>query len=207
MLICRLLKRSMMDAPTAALIGSGIAGLVSIVAIISNVYLTNRNLRHSAVKDIAKVSVELKIQQLNELYGPLLHLTEQNFRLAQKLREGKPHPENWRLLDHLPQVLSDPRDGPLAKAILEIDAKTEELIISKGGLVRGPTPPASFASFLAHYRLLKLMMQGAKIAPSSDEYYPRRFDEDVKADYEEIKKEVSKMLSRYEELLSEFAPR
>lgn len=73
------------------------------------------------------------------------------------------------------------------------------------GLVRGPNPPDSFTSFLAHYRLLKLMMQCAKITASEGEYYPRSFEADVKADYDAIRTEVSKIPGRYEGLLSEFA--
>lgn len=198
-----------MDAPTAAVIAaivsSVVSGTVSVIAVIANIKISNRSLKQSAAKDIAKVSVELKIRQLNELYGPLLQLTEQDRRLAMKLREGKEDPGNWRLLDHFPEILTDPRDGPLARAILDVDAKIEDLVINKGGLVRGGTPPASFTMFLAHYRLLKLAMDGHQIHPTADDYYPRQFDEDVKTAYEGIKSEIDKVLIRHEELLSELS--
>ena len=86
-----------MDAVTAGLIGSTVTGVVSIVAILANIYISRRSLQHAGAKEIAKLSVELKLQQLNELYGPLLELTEQNYRLAQKIREGKANPQQWRL--------------------------------------------------------------------------------------------------------------
>ena len=101
--------------------------------------------------------------------------------------------------------MADPIDGPIASTILDIDGKIENLIINKGGLVRGTRPPDSFKLFLGHYQLLKLAMQGKKIVPKADEYYPRQLDEDVKMAYEKIKSEVNQVLTRSEELLSEIS--
>jgi len=191
-----------MDSGVAALIGAGIGASVSALTILGNMYSVRQTLRHGAAKDIAKVSIEHKIQQLNELYGPLLQLTEQNDRLARKLREGKTDPKAWRLLDHLPAVLRDPNDGPIAKEILGIDAQIEQLIINKGGLVRG-APPESFQKFLSHYRLLKLAMEGNTVAGQT-EYYPRALDDDVRTAYNELKSGIDRVLERYESILSKF---
>ncbi len=195
-----------MDTPTAtiiaAAIGGGVSIAVSVAALMANYYNNRLNLRHGEVKDLAKVSLELKIKQLNELYGPLLLLIEQNNVLAKKIREGKP--PDWRLMYNLPAVLSDPRDGPIAQAILSIDEKIEDLNINKAGLIRGKTPPQSFQDFLGHYQLLKLAMQGQRIDPTSKDVYPTRLGEDVKAAYEEIRTEVTAMLGSYERELKEF---
>jgi hypothetical protein len=193
-----------MDAATATLIGVGITAFVSVCAIGVNYLITKQTLRHGAARDIGKISLELKIQQLNELYGPLLLLVEQNRRLAQKLREGKPDPENWRLLDNLPEVLENPQDKAIVDAIMEIDGKIENLIINKGGLVRSPGPPESFNLFLGHYKILKLAVEGKERPKVAEfEYYPKRLNDDVKEAYEAIKHEIDDMLRRYERLLTE----
>lgn len=193
-----------MEPAIAALIGAAIGASASVCAIVGNVYVMRQTLRQGAVKDIAKLSIEHRIQQMNELYGPLLQLTAQNKQLADKLREGKANPQEWRLLDHLPEVLKDPRDGPLADAILSIDARIEDLIINKGGLVAGPQPPDSFEAFLSHYKLLKMAMEGKAVTGDRAEYYPRAFDEDVRRAYADLKSRVDKVLAKYEETLSEF---
>lgn len=204
-----------MDPVIATLIGIGITASISICAMWVNYRITNRTLRHSTARDIGKISLELKIQQLNELYGPLLLLIEQNRRLAQKLREGKrlsilklredkSNPKKWRLLDNLPAVLENPKDKAIVDAILEIDSKIESLIINKGGLVRSPGPPESFNLFLGHYKILKLAVEGKERPHVAEfEYYPRKFNDDVKEAYKAIKNEIDDMLQRYERLLKE----
>lgn len=199
---------------TATLIAVVLTASVSICAMWVNYRITNRTLRHSAARDIGKISLELKIQQLNELYGPLLLLIEQNRRLAQKLREGKrltirlredkSQPKKWRLLDNLPEVLENPKDKAIVDAILEIDSKIESLIINKGGLVRSPGPPESFNLFLGHYKILKLAVEGEeRLHVAEFEYYPRKFNDDVKEAYQAIKNEIDEILDRYERLLKE----
>ena len=136
-----------MDATTATLTGIGITAFVSIIALTSNYLIMKQTLRQSVILDIGKISLELKVQQLNELYGPLLLLLEQNKILARKLREGKIDPEKWRLLDNLPEVLTNPQDKALVNAIMDVDAKIESLIINKGGLVSGSEHPKSFKLF------------------------------------------------------------
>lgn len=203
-----------MDPVIVTLITVGITASVSICAMWVNYRITNRTLRHSAARDIGKISLELKIQQLNELYGPLLLLIEQNRRLAQKLREGKgltirlredkSHPKKWRLLDNLLEVLENPKDKAIVDAILEIDSKIESLIINKGGLVRSPGPPESFNLFLGHYKILKLAVEGEeRLHVAEFEYYPRKFNDDVKEAYQAIKNEIDEILDRYERLLKE----
>ena len=90
-----------MDAAVATLVGVGITAIVSLCAMIANYKITNRSLHHGTARELGKISLELKIQQLNELYGPLLLLVEQNRRMADKLREGKGDPAKRRLLDHI----------------------------------------------------------------------------------------------------------
>lgn len=63
-----------MEAITATLLGIGITAFVSVSAMVVNYFITNKTLQHGTARDILKISLELKIRQLNELYGPLLLL-------------------------------------------------------------------------------------------------------------------------------------
>ena len=191
-----------MDATTATLTGIGITAFVSIIALTSNYLIMKQTLRQSVILDIGKISLELKVQQLNELYGPLLLLIEQNTILARKLREGKGDPKKWRLLDHLPEVLKNPQDKALVDAIMDIDAKIENLIITKGGLVSSSEPPESFKLFLGHYRILKFAIDGNERTYVTEfEYYPREINTDVRKTHYKIKLEIDEMLLKYEHLL------
>lgn len=197
-----------MDAAIATLIGVGITafvtGSVAVYAIRANNRTTTRTLRHGAARELGKISLEHKTQQLNELYGPLLLLLEENRRLAQKLREGKGDPEKWRLLDHLPEVLNNAHDKAIVDEIMEIDARVEDLIINKAGLVRSPGPPESFYIFLGHYKTLKLAIEGKERPRVAEfEYYPRKLNNDVKGAYEAIQREIDETLRRYESLAKE----
>lgn len=188
-----------MDAAIAALIGAGIAGSISVCAFLVNYFITRMNLDHVSAREFAKIALELKTQQLSELYGPLMALVEQDRRLAQKLREGKGDPEEWKLLDNLPEVLENPQDKAIVERIMEIDAKIEELIINKMGLVRTPGPPESFDLFLGHYKALTLAMAGEERPNIAEfEYYPRKLNEDIKEAYEAIQREREDILRRYE---------
>jgi hypothetical protein len=194
----------MIDPTLVILIGTVLTASVSIVAILVNYYSTRRTLRHGTALDIGKVSLELKMRQLNELYGPLLFLVEQNRRLAMKLREGKGDPDKWRLLDHITDVLGNPQDRAIVDLIVDIDAKVENLIISKAGLVHAARPPESFELFLGHYKVLKLALEGKETPKVREfEYYPRNLNEDVKKAFETIKKEIDGTLVRYESILIE----
>ena len=185
-----------------ALIGAFIVAFVSLVAILTNYRITERTLRHGAAREFGKISLELKIKQLNDLYGPLRLLIEQNRILAQKLREGKGDPEEWRLLDHVTEALNDPQDKAIVEEIVEIDDKMEELIITNGGLVRSPGPPESFSLFLGHYKILKLAIEGKETPKVTEfEYYPRQLNDDVNQAYDTIRREIDEIVARYENLL------
>lgn len=191
-----------MDDPTATLLGVIITAIISILIMVVNYWITKQTLSHEAARDIGKTSLEIKIRQLNELYGPLLLLTEQNRILANKLYEGKVDAANWRLLDHIPEVIKNRQDKAIVDEIIKIDAKIEELIINKGGLVRSPRPPQSFSLFLGHYKILKLALEGKERPHVAElEYYPRKLNKDVEEAHQKIIKEIDDMMEKYEMLL------
>lgn len=194
----------MIDTASVTLVGIVLTTFVSILAIVATSRQTARTLRQAAARDILRVSLEVKQRQLNELYGPLRSLLDQNRRLALKLREGKGDPDKWRLLDHVPEVLNNPRDKAIVDEIMNIDKKVEDLILSKAGLVRGSKPPDSFGLFLGHYKLLKLKLEGKEtLGVKEYEYYPRSLNEDVDKGYESIKGEIDRTIIRYESILAE----
>lgn len=183
-------------------IAAVISAIVAIVALLLNYYGTIRSLRQVTARDFVKTSLDFKIKQLNELYGPLLLLISQNKRLAQKLREGKPDPDNWRLLDHIPEVQGNPQDRAAAEEIIKNDEEIEKLLISKGGLVNPPEFPKSFEDFLGHYKLLKLAWNNRPWPHVKEfEYYPLQLNQDVEEGHKEIMGEVHKMLKKYESIL------
>lgn len=185
-----------------ALIGAIIAAVVSIIALIINYRITNQTLRHGVAREFGKISVELKIRQLNELYGPLRLLIEQNRHLALRLRQGKGDPMEWRLLDHISEVLGDPQDKAIVNEIIEIDGKIEQLIINNGGLVRTLGPPESFSLFLGHYKILKLAIDGKETPQIKEfEYYPRQLNDDVNNAFDAIKLEVDEIVALHKHML------
>ena len=192
------------DSASVTLVGVVLTAVVSILAIIATSRQTARTLRQAAARDILRVSLEVKQRQLNELYGPLRSLLDQNRRLASMLREGKADADNWRLLDHITEVVSNPQDKAIVDEIMNIDRKVEDLILNKAGLVRGPRPPESFGLFLGHYKLLKLKWEGKEnLGVKEYQYYPRSLNEDVDKDYEAIKSEIDKTILKYESVLAE----
>lgn len=192
-----------MNEVAAILLGVIITAVVSIIIMLVNYWISKQALSHETARDIGKTSIDLKIKQLNELYGPLHLLIEQNKILAHKLREGKADPENWKLLDNLLDVLGNQQDKAILDEIMEINAKIEKLIIGKGGFIRSPGPPESFHLFLGHNKILKLAIEGNKERPhvSEFEYYPRELDIDVKEAYNAIRNERDEMLQKYESIL------
>lgn len=193
-----------MESATATLISSGLACLVSLAALGGSIYIARTSLRHGEAKDFAKLSLEFKLRQVNELYGPLRHLLDQNVVLAKQIRIGKPEPAKWRLMDHLPAILDDPRDGAIAKTIVEIDSRILDLITTKAGLVIGGVLPQSFTLFGSHYQLLRLAMGGMKIDPTDvGYYYPRELDSEVLRGYTAISLEVHELMRKYERRLRE----
>ena len=107
-------------------------------------------------------------------------------------------------LDNLPDVLGNPRDKAIVDEILEIGGKVEQLITTRGGLVRGSSPPESFTLFLGHYRILKMAIQG-KDRPSVEEfeYYPRQLNGDIQKGYVAITSEIDDIVRRSGDLLNQ----
>lgn len=196
-----------MNEVVAALLGVIITAVVSIIIMLVNCWISKQTLRHETARDIGKTSIDLKIKQLNELYGPLHLLIKENKILANKLREGKADPKNWRLLDNIPAVLRNKQDKAILDEIMEINAKIEKLIVCKGGFIRSPGlpgPPESFHMFLGHNKILKLAIEGKERPHVSEfEYYPRKFDNDVIEAYNAISNERDEMLQKYESILKE----
>jgi hypothetical protein len=182
------------SSASAALWGAGIAGAVSIMVVLMTQLFHNKEQSRAERERQRNLKLDFRVRQLNELYGPLRFLIEQNRRLALKIREGKGDTLAWRLLDHLPEVLADPRDAAIANQILLIDERIEQLIIEKAGLING-TPPQSFDDYLSHFRLLNLAMKGHPVDQLEREYFPRQINDDVKQEYDALTIEITKLLS------------
>lgn len=87
-----------MDAAVAVLIGVLITATLSGIGHIVTYKVARKGTEETTARELARAALELRVRQLNELYGPLDHLVKQSQALAGKLRETKPEPERWRLL-------------------------------------------------------------------------------------------------------------
>jgi hypothetical protein len=192
------------SAALAALIAAAISGAISVTGFVVTAVIQKRALKHAAARDVANAILDFRLRQLNDLYGPLLLLLAQSERLAKKIREGRPNPEKWRMLDHVDEVLKDPEAKVVALQILEIGNRIEDILLSKAGLALGPEPPETFALYLGHVAILRLMLQGrARPKIAADEYYPRQLNEDVREGYGRIQSEIDRLRKLHEDVLQD----
>jgi hypothetical protein len=186
------------SAADAALIGAAIAAIASlltaiITAFLNHVWQREREAGHDDTASRQARSARITMQ-LSGLYGPLRMLTSQSAALADKLREGKEDPESWHLLRHLKVVIEDPADKAIVEQIIAVNGEIEQRILNKAGLLQDGSVPDSFVAFLGHYRQLTIAFDAAikaeevpgEITAKKFESYPRQFDDDVRAGYENL---------------------
>lgn len=192
-----------MDVTTASIIGSLCTSGAAVAAVVVNSVVTRHSLRVTTARDFAKMALEFRLRQVNELFGPLMLYKEQSTRLHHKVRHGKPDPDNWRLLDYAPAILEDPVDGPMVREILRIVHEMELLIISKGGLMRSGGIPASFKAFLHHAAIMRsAFAEGAhRLEFEAADYYPRQMDIDVEQAYNDLIRDRDLLMSKFSRLL------
>ena len=160
--------------------------LVAVLAVAATLLTTHLTMRGQAAREIANVRLEFRFRQLNELYAPLSVKLEKNRLLYKRLREGKPNPDAWHLLDNIAAVRQTPSDLELAKQILGVDSEIADLIETRAGLIEGSLP-ASFSQFLGHYAVLKLALEGKTAPiPAEFQYYPATLNEDVAGGMERV---------------------
>jgi hypothetical protein len=183
-------------ANEALLAAAGLTALVAIVVPLVNARLQRRINERAAGEEMRRRTLERRTQQLNELYGPVLLLRRQSYYLSQKLREGKAEPDNWHILDHVQEVLSDPTDAVLAQIISGINEKIEDHIVNHAGLLYTAGPPESWVLFLGHCRVLRMALEGGAV-PALNEfsYFPSEFDRDLQEAYDALRAEVDEMMT------------
>lgn len=189
------------SAADAALLGAVIAGVASLLTAILTTFLANLWQREREGKQESAASRAARAaritDQLSGLYGPLRMLVSQSAALAEKMREGKPEPENWHLLHNLAVVVANPADEAIVEQIIEINGQIEQLVLTKAGLLQDGTVPDSFVAFLGHFRQLTIAFEAAtqtgevpeEIIAKQFESYPREFDTDVVSGYEALRSE------------------
>jgi len=193
-----------LSAGEAALIGAGIAAVSALLAAVLTAWLNHlweakreRKREQSASR---KERAERITEQLSGLYGPLRLLTAQSAALAEKLREGKDNPDEWRLLDNLDVVRAPGPDRAIVEQIVEVNGEIEKRVLNRAGLLKDGEVPDSFVEFLGHYRQMKIAVtdsmagnEAQAVTAKSFEVYPRRFDDDVKVAYETLNAEREKL--------------
>ncbi|MFE6038782.1 hypothetical protein [Streptomyces sp. NPDC056452] len=171
------------SAPTATIISAAIAfATAGIVSLVTNA-LTHKRERNSYRR-------ELNLKRLNELYGPLKLLLDQNRVLSGQLKEGRP--EDWHILDHVPEIQASADDKAIVDQILAINKKIVDILEGKSGLCLIPIPD-SFSKFLGHYGMLSRAFAGQNIVRNSNfEYFPKAFEVDVAKGYETLAAKLKK---------------
>jgi hypothetical protein len=102
-----------------------------------------------------QLQADLRLRQLNEFYEPLAMLRVKSKHLRESLPDKEQDGSKWRLVRHIAEVKASPGRARIVEEILAINARIEELLINKAGLMEGPAP-ASFERFMHHSGLLKL---------------------------------------------------
>lgn len=171
------------SAPTATIISAVIALVTAgIVSLVTNA-LTHKRERNTYRR-------ELNLKRLNELYGPLKLLLDQNKVLSAQLKEGRP--EDWHILDNVSEIKGDVDDKAIVDQILAIDKKIVGILEDKSGLCLIPIPD-SFSKFLGHYGMLSRAFAGQSIVRNSTyEYFPKKFEADVLEGYDTLAAKLKK---------------
>lgn len=195
-------KADAVSAPEAALLGAGIAALAALLTTGLNALIQRALATRSERETASRLRADRITEQLSQLYGPLLLLTVQGRALAEKLREGKSDPDEWRLLDHLTEVVADPADRAIAEQIIAVNAEVESRILTHAGLLKDGDLHDSFGRFLGHNRFLTISFDAAKankqipreFTAKQFDTYPRALDDHVKTVYEELQRERNELL-------------
>lgn len=178
----------------ASVLGSIITAVVAVRSMNKNAEVTIKNIEASNVREMVKLSLDVTMKQVSELYGPMLLLVRQNEIIADQLRDGIEDKEGWRLLDHIDEVLADPQKKGLVDEILAVDKKMEEVITTKGGYCEDLELQRLFADFLGHYRILMVASKGgANIPQGLLRYYPRSMNARVARLFEEKTAEIDRL--------------
>jgi len=188
----------LIDSSLAPIIAACIAAIFSLVIAVVSLFFSYKLAKATASKEFARLSLEFKMRQLNDLYGRMLPLIEKSKMLWDKLTEDKP--DKWHLLGHLEEVRDNARDMNLAKVISDVNDEIVKLLLENGGLIRG-TVPESFKLYLKHQALVRMAMDGKDVGRIAEhEYYPKHFDQDVRDACSRLREEIDRTLTTYEHM-------
>jgi hypothetical protein len=143
------------------------------------------------------------LTQLTELYGPLQAIRQASKLVWQKLQrvyievEQMPADYHFRLVDLLPDIGKHKVYGPLVDEILVLASKTEELLVSKAGLIDGEWPD-SFRAYLGHVAIMRAAHAGGNPRPGeagfmADSSFPRSLDDDIEKTLSGVKEKYDSL--------------
>lgn len=178
----------------AALIGAGVAGLVSMVALFLNNSLEQK-------KDDEARRRELKIayleRQIEELYGPVWGLIEQSRRLYEVTCKDLPrHPDGRLARDQFTREQTVEYNFIKENYFIPIHTQIAEILCTKMHLVDQKELPDSFVEFFGYaaltrssYQLMKEKQIGHLDQMVKKVKWPHSFNQDIKRKLEELRME------------------
>ena len=167
----------------ATIVGASIAAVSALVTATVAVVVQHRISSNERKVQSLRSEAEFRLQQMNRLYGPLILLRQQSKYYWEKLREGK-GADNWRLLDNLDQVRSNPADLALAQLLVQLNTRSEKVILENAGLMFGPSMPDCFHRFLGHCGIVRVAVEQGRIpGAASYMHYPPDFDTELERGY------------------------
>jgi hypothetical protein len=126
-----------------------------------------------------------RVQQLNQLYGPLYmrrRLSRQLYRQLPGIPDAELGVTEWKLIDHIEEIKVQSGDHRrlIVEKILQINEELSDLIIGSAGLLERFPPPKSFETFLEHATLLRLNWErGANASGAARVPFPPELDVDI----------------------------
>lgn len=168
--------------------------------------------------------LEFKLKQMEKFYAPMFAFLKQSTALYQKMCEqlAEDHPDRYkrlqepdadgniihvkskdgswkqfRMLDQMPTIKSDPNAKPLIESMIKIGKKTTDTISEQAGLASAELIDL-LGEYLAHYAILCAAFESLEAEPKEPMGHRRGyFPRDLGAKVEQGYRELSRSLDDY----------
>lgn len=152
----------------------------------------SEKLRIEAAGEQAKLALELRIRRLDEFYGRIQIQMGLSILLYQKLVAHGPKANDWSYLLNVDAVNKSAVDRALMGEIIEVNRVINDLISTRGGLIRERND--LFSRFQTHFRLVDSAFKGTAVPELKfADTYPREFDTYIHQECETLRREIDEI--------------